>query len=334
MYTEYDAYKKLCSPSILPDLAEGRLEIFSALEFSARIARHRAERERKEAYASFRILPGLRTDLSPLVRRLGARLVARERFLRDLARGATSPRDRAEATRRLDAYVVARLYGAALVSVVCRGGGAVRVVGEAPAQAGAAFLDGPSGTRLARLAGRARWEDLSTVFRGRNVAEEPCDLGKLPVEVRRALWTAGGFPRRLRAGLTLLLGRTVADLAGLPSSFPPFVWRPAEAFPAGRLPGPEASGLVCYVPHPSGRSRWWDRGAERERGREFLRDFVDEVERRRLPLDGSGGTRYLPRMDERGGLAFVDPSVEPAWAVDLLRVGLPALAVLGEERAA
>jgi hypothetical protein len=285
-----------------------------------RSARHRAEAERAAAYRLLAELGGP-LDLLPVASRLEARLRARERFLDGLLVREEAD-DPVRVRRLLEAYLAARCLGTLLVRFSCSGKGfGVRVVGE--------FPDDESMERFAGLCGAERWKDLSDVYRCRNVLAEPADLRTLPIEVKQAAWEASGVPKRLRRSPTLLLGWEVARLAGLPSDAEPFVWTAVHGMrnttPAGAHSGVQATGVCCYVPHPSGRSKWWDGAGNAERAREFLSSLTAEVRGRRLPMDGPGAPRYLPRMEERG-LSFVDERAEPSWAVECLRLWFPVLA--------
>lgn len=65
----------------------------------------------------------------------------------------------------------------------------------------------------------------------------------------------------------LLCGRKVAEAFGLRSA-EPLVWTPLELVGTFRL--------VAYLPHPSGRCRWYNEPSNVHAAREFVRWAVDD----------------------------------------------------------
>lgn len=95
----------------------------------------------------------------------------------------------------------------------------------------------------------------------------------------------------------ICVGRRAADAVGLPPRCVPFVQHRVGAAILGRFPP-----AAAFVPHPSGRNRWWNEPINMERARMFLQlvsrvagvvipvrprvvSVRDHVERRGLKVD-------------------------------------------------
>jgi hypothetical protein len=149
----------------------------------------------------------------------------------------------------------------------------IAIVGQAPGRTNGSRLafDGPSGERLARLAGFARAVDLRRAARLTNLLVRWPGRGNgkgdaFPIaEAREAAWGV-----RL-AGIVLLAGRGVARAFGLGGARY-FEW---AAIGAAR---------VAVVPHPSGISHWWNDPRNRRRAGAFLRGVFGKIGGRRKKL--------------------------------------------------
>ncbi len=136
----------------------------------------------------------------------------------------------------------------------------VMIVGQAPGRSrGSALpLEGPSGDRLARLAGMSGHDDLRrratlvNLLPGFPGKSGKGDAFPLP-EARLA-----AFRMRLGRGRVLLAGKAVARAFGL-QVLPYFRWtRHRRAW-------------LAVIPHPSGVSHWWNEPRNVRRARRFMR---------------------------------------------------------------
>lgn len=137
----------------------------------------------------------------------------------------------------------------------------VTFVGEAPSASTDRHrvpLAGETGRRLSSWAG-LRPGGLARAARCLNLLEGfPGGQGRgaaFPLGAARRAWAA--LEPKL-SGRVVLLGVRLARLAGL-DEHPPYAW--VEARPGLAL---------CWMPHPSGLSHWWNEPAHVEDARRFL----------------------------------------------------------------
>lgn len=169
----------------------------------------------------------------------------------------------------------------------------VLVVGHSQPVPGRRPLHGATGTRLFRLAGRPllgreleRDGDLAgpavvlhdyprPVLVALNFFDVPADDDAERVTILRM--TADYFVEVFGESdrlVLLALGRQVADRLGLDHAHYLKMGRAPASL--GRLAG------ACYVPHLSGRNRWWNAPGHLEKGARFLRTlFKDYAPRER-----------------------------------------------------
>ena len=130
----------------------------------------------------------------------------------------------------------------------------VTIVGEAPAR-GTSKPFGSCGSayRLQKLTGV---EDLDSVFVLRNLFDLP--VGKWPRAEARKLASSKVIP----TPVVLLAGRNVARAFGVPRDVPFFE------------PVLTRGQLTYVIPHPSGRSHWWNVPEHVEQAREFFQHLM------------------------------------------------------------
>lgn len=136
---------------------------------------------------------------------------------------------------------------------------------EAPgANGGPAFVGTDSGRRLAALVGGG---ELTELFDLVNVYDWPVE--EWNHEEARQRYRALMFQRVVAApGLHVVcLGRSVAAAAGLRTV--PFEWQP-QNYPREHW--------AAYVPHPSGKTRFWNSTENRDEARAFFRALLNRVD--------------------------------------------------------
>lgn len=126
----------------------------------------------------------------------------------------------------------------------------------------AAALTGASGRHLARLVGYQGPNEMLLYmldFERTNVVVAPEEWRDRALVARRVAEVS----RRMTGRRTILLGSRVAAAFDA-ESLPLLEWVPLVDDP----------GHVARVPHPSGRSRWWNDADNTEAARRFLRASV------------------------------------------------------------
>lgn len=153
------------------------------------------------------------------------------------------------------------------------------VVGEAPSRTSTAPLDGPSGRRLAALAG-VPFEELPARFELTNLLDRWPGRGSGPgAAFPRAEARAAAASMEIEGRRVVLLGKRVASAFGVVGDLLDVVeHRGAE---------------VLVLPHPSGASRWWNSPDGRARAEAALRSFVgDRPAPDRNRIEGAGKWRF------------------------------------------
>ena len=145
--------------------------------------------------------------------------------------------------------------------------GTVLLVGEAPTERGDPEqpLIGPSGRRLARLAGVTYPNGFLRAFDRVNVVPHFPGYARESTTVVWPRGVAAGRGRRILEATdgryVLLLGRRVAAAMGFPQARFLKIWHVGES-------------VLGLLPHPSGLSRWWNDEANVRRAQRFVRSFL------------------------------------------------------------
>ena len=122
-------------------------------------------------------------------------------------------------------------------------------------------LTGKSGQRLANLAGLTLLELVERTDRT-NVVRRPADW-KDPVVIA---WGVITVIEKMRDRRVLLLGSKVAEALCVRRTL--FTWHPAPA-------SFRVTTTYACLPHPSGRSRYWNEPENVEMARQFLTEVFD-----------------------------------------------------------
>lgn len=136
---------------------------------------------------------------------------------------------------------------------------------------------GRAGDRLMKLMG-LDMRDYLKLFDRMNLIEwfpgASVDGDKFPMRVARVAATGA---RPLLAGRTVIMvGRGVSSAFGLDKQ--EFLeWAEMPVRRRCIVSKAPWKARVAVVPHPSGRSRWYNEGENRELAEKFLRDFVAEL---------------------------------------------------------